>query len=159
MMARFRVLRLVCLALALALMTALNVSQSPSAHAHPSYCDGYNPEYDMPNTPYTRLERPLYGGGGTLQVRFTDGVPGVPWCSWGRIFGAQEGAYVWMDRTHNRGATWEGPLYTKRLGRGYTQGYTLTVSLGTRDVPNTMVRTCGSAGKDRPITCTAWVGR
>ncbi|HCT76773.1 MAG TPA: peptidoglycan endopeptidase [Micromonosporaceae bacterium] len=84
--------------------------------------------------------------GRTIELRYSDATQ----CAWGRISNGSIGDEIWVDRSSNRGESWEPRLGLTSITSGrdvYTRQW--------RDA-GVVMRACGRAG-DRPdIECTDW---
>lgn len=81
-----------------------------------------------------------------IQLRYSTSTR----CAWGRIYNADPGDKVWVDRSSNGGRTWDGPLSLTTVRSGsdthtasrYDGGY--------------VMRACGWNDSTHHIKCTGW---
>ncbi|WP_018349906.1 DUF2690 domain-containing protein [Longispora albida] len=86
--------------------------------------------------------------GRIIQLRYNPNS----WCAWGRISNGRQGDHIWVDRSTDGGRTWQQLGWTTIAGATSTQRYTEAFY----DGGNYVMRACGDAGFNTPITCTGW---
>ncbi|MFI0814291.1 glycosyl hydrolase [Streptomyces sp. NPDC021098] len=69
-------------------------------------------------------------------------------CAWGRIFGSP-GDEVWVDRSFDRGRTWEklSPTKINTGGSNHTDAF---------NNKGNLMRACGKASNFPDVVCTRW---
>lgn len=117
-------------------------------------CDGLDPAAYV-SDPSTPASNAL--GGTFIDLRYSPSWQ----CAWGRVSIAYTGGEVWVDRSSDRGNTWEPQLgFNNQLQRGDPlangQGYWYNGYTTMWDDQGVMMRACGRAYVDGYIVCTAW---
>jgi predicted alpha-1,6-mannanase (GH76 family) len=137
------------LAAALLALVGLAVTPQPVRAANPPvcalYCDTRDPSLARQETVSTQL---LNGRRLALHVSDLDGM------AWGSIDDGTAGDAVWLDRSFDGGATWDGLLGKAAIPGTWTGTRTLMYNLS--DPSNHrrgVVRACGDA---HAIGCTPW---
>jgi len=140
------------LAVLLLLVAGLAVAANPAHAANPpvcaQYCDTRDPSLARQETfPVGTLlinNRRI-----VLHLSDADGM------AWGSIDAGTEGESVWLDRSFDGGATWEGLLGKAWIPGTWTGTRTLMYNLSDPSHHRRgMVRACGDA---HAVACTAWV--
>lgn len=89
----------------------------------------------------------VYSGGAKVELRYaTDGSR----CVWGLVSQTGYGSDVWIDRSFDRGRTWQPQLGRRVVAVGNSSTYT-----GLFNDAGVVSRACGSR-PGNPVVCTAW---
>ncbi|GAA4260606.1 glycoside hydrolase family 76 protein [Dactylosporangium darangshiense] len=140
------------LAVLLLLVAGLAVAANPAHAANPPVCSQY---CDTRDPSLARQETfPV----GTLLInnrRIVLHLSDADGMAWGSIDAGTEGESVWLDRSFDGGATWEGLLGKAWIPGTWTGTRTLMYNLSDPSHHRRgMVRACGDA---HAVACTAWV--
>ncbi len=132
----------------LAVPTAAQAQLVPLAQVCSASCDTLDPSRAQEET-FPVPEKVINGRRVVLHVSDKDSM------AWGSIDNGVTNDAVWLDRSWDGGATWEGLLGKASIPSGWTGTRTLMYNLADPGAHRRgMIRACGDAAG---VDCTAWV--